>query len=321
MPEGFTLNAEAVQRSMRAEVAHGLSLPQKELAAKYFYDTRGSALFEEITQLPEYYLTRAEKYLLRCVANELVNELRPRTLIELGPGAGGKNRILLRAMHAAGVAETYVPLDVSETYLAHVAEDVRSHFPQVSVKPTYSDISVELRIPERLPAPKLFAFLGSTIGNFAETEATALLARVREQMQPEDGLLLGFDLQKDVVTIEAAYNDSRGITAEFNRNVLVVLNRELGSDFVPEEFEHRAFYNRSLSRIEMHLVAKNAQCVTIPEAGEVSIATGESIRTEISCKYDRATVQQLFDAAGLTLAHWLTGQGGLFALALGRPEP
>jgi L-histidine N-alpha-methyltransferase len=302
---------------MLEDVALGLGRSPKELPAKYFYDARGSELFEEITRLPEYYLTRAEKSLLHTIASPLAERVRPRTLIELGPGGGGKNRILLTAMEAAGRAQAYVPLDVSETYLATISDDLLRHFPGLRVIPTICDVSTELLVPPGLPEPRLFAFLGSTIGNFDHAEAEALLARVAGQMHAHDAFLLGFDLRKDIGMIEAAYNDSRGVTAEFNRNMLYAINAELDADFQPEAFEHLAFYNRALHRIEMHLVARTTQRVTIPGAGTYEVQAGESIRTEISCKYDHAAIEQLFNAAGLRVAQWHTSTGALFGLALG----
>jgi L-histidine N-alpha-methyltransferase len=304
---------------MLAEVAEGLAATQKELPPKYFYDHRGSELFEEITRLPEYYPTRTERGILEAWMPGLVAGLGTRTLIELGAGSAEKSRVILNAMRAAGTAEVYVPIDVSATFLSHTAARLRREYPGLKVEPAVADIGEELNLPRRLPRPALFAFLGSTIGNFHPAEAIRLLRRVRAAMEPGDRFLMGADLRKDVARIERAYNDSRGVTAEFNRNMLRVLNHELGADFDPETFEHRAFYERQAHRIEMHLVSSRPQVVTIPGIGEVSFARGETLRTEISCKHDRDSVAALFRPAGLRVESWRTDPEGLFALVVGAP--
>ena len=304
---------------MLADVAAGLSAPQKELPPKYFYDRRGSELFEEITRLPEYYLTRTERGLLEEWSPELVAVIGPRALVELGAGSAEKSRIVLDAMRGAGLAEAYVPIDVSAAFLARTAARLRLEYPGLRVDPVVADIAEELALPCDVPRPALFAFLGSTIGNFTPSEAARLLARVRRVMHPRDRLLLGVDLRKDVARIEAAYNDSRGITAEFNRNMLLVLNRELGAEFDPDAFEHRAFYDSDAHRIEMHLVSLREQRVTVPGLGRVAFAPGESMRTEISCKHDRESVAALFGAAGLRPCRWREDPESLFALVVGEP--
>jgi len=305
---------------MIADVRDGLSRKQKELPPKYFYDARGSELFEEITQLPEYYLTRAERRLLGRHAAPLVGALRPRTLVELGAGSAAKTRVLLDAMRNAGCGEHYVPVDVSGDFLAATARRLRTEYPGLRVTPAIADIAMELGLPSRLPQPVLFAFLGSTIGNFDASAAAALLGRVRHAMGPFDRLLLGADLRKDVSVVEAAYNDRRGVTAEFNRNVLLVLNRELGANFDVEGFEHRALYVAARHRIEMHLVSRQEQVVRIPGVGRIAIRQGESIRTEISCKYDRPSIARLLRRSGLALEQWHTDNAG-FALAVAMPVP
>jgi L-histidine N-alpha-methyltransferase len=304
---------------MLAEVADGLAATQKELPPKYFYDHRGSELFEEITRLPEYYPTRTERSILEAWMPGLVAGLSTRTLIELGAGSAEKSRVILNAMRAAGTAELYVPIDVSATFLSHTAARLRREYPGLKVEPAVADIGEELNLPRRLPRPALLAFLGSTIGNFYPAEAISLLRRVRAAMEPGDRFLMGADLRKDVARIERAYNDSRGVTAEFNRNMLRVLNHELGADFDPESFEHRAFYQRQAHRIEMHLVSSRPQVVTIPGIGPVSFARGETLRTEISCKHDRDSVARLFRAAELRVESWRTDPEGLFALVVGAP--
>ncbi len=302
---------------MLAEVAEGLSSPQKELSPKYFYDQRGSELFEEITRLEEYYPTRTERALLDGWMPSLVRRLGSRTLVELGAGSAEKSRVILDAMRAAGTAELYVPIDVSARFLAQAAARLRREYPRLAVEPAIADISEEFDLPRRLPRPALFAFLGGTIGNFYPPAAIRLIGRVRAAMDPGDRFLMGVDLRKDVARIEAAYNDARGVTAAFNRNMLLVLNQELGADFDPAAFEHLAFYEPVAHRIEMHLVSRGPQTVTIPGIGAVRFEAGESLRTEISAKYDRESVAQLFEAAGLELEEWRTDPESLFALVVG----
>lgn len=302
-----------------AEVAEGLARPQKELPPKFFYDQRGSELFEAITRLPEYYQTRTERALLEAWMPELIARLGTRTLVELGAGSAEKSRIILDAMRGAGTAELYVPIDVSASFLAQTAARLRREYPRLLVEPVVADIGEELRLPRRVPAPALIAFIGGTIGNFYPTAAIRLLARVRAAMAPGDRFLMGVDLRKEVGRIEAAYNDAQGVTAEFNRNMLRVLNHELGADFDPASFGHRAFYDRAAHWIEMHLVAHGPQQVTIPGIGVVRFAQGETLRTEISAKYDEASVADLFRAAGLRLEAWRSDADRLFALVVGSP--
>jgi L-histidine Nalpha-methyltransferase len=302
---------------MLAEVAAGLATPQKELPPKYFYDHRGSELFEEITQLPEYYPTRTERSLLESWMPTLVPELRTRTLVELGAGSAEKSRIIISAMRASGTAGLYVPIDVSGSFLDQTASRLRREYPGLRVEPTVADISEEFDLPRTVPHPVLYAFLGGTIGNFYPPAAIHLLLQVRSAMHSSDRFLMGVDLRKDVRLIEAAYNDSRGVTAEFNRNMLLVLNHELGANFDPDEFEHLAFYEPLTHRIEMHLVSRVEHEVRVPGIGLVSFRQGESIRTEISCKHDRRSVGDLFAAAGLRIEIWRPDPAELFALVVG----
>lgn len=302
---------------MLAEVAAGLSAPQKELPPKFFYDQRGSELFEEITRLPEYYPTRTERALLSEWMPGLIPQLGIRALVELGAGSAEKSRIILDAMRQAGTAELYVPIDVSAGFLDHTAARLRREYSGLTVQPLVADIAEDFQRPQGLSHPAMYAFLGSTIGNFYPPAAIRLLGRIRAAMERSDRFLLGVDLRKDVARIEAAYNDSQGVTAAFNRNMLLVLNHELGSSFDPSAFEHRAFYEPVTNRIEMHLVSSAAQQVRIPGIGVISFAAGESIRTEISCKYDRSSVTELFDAAGLRIEIWKPDREQLFALLIG----
>ena len=313
---------------MLAEVRAGLNGEPKQLSPKFFYDARGSELFEEITRLPEYYLTRTERVLLADHIPIWIDRLRPRTLVELGAGSAAKTRLILDAMRSTGSAERYVPVDVSASFLEETAAELRREYPALDIVPAVADITTELNLPRDLARPVLFSFLGSTIGNFERLQAVRLLKRIRAAMQTGDCFLLGADLrpgaegsEKTVATIEAAYCDAQGLTAEFNRNMLRVLNRELGANFDPLLWQHRAFYNEDAHCIEMHLVSPLAQAVAIPGMGEVVFKPGESIRTEISCKYDRATLASLFEETGLAITEWQTDADGLYALLLGTPTP
>jgi L-histidine Nalpha-methyltransferase len=306
----------------RREVAAGLSRPQKEqkeLPPRYFYDERGSRLFERITRLPEYYLTRAERALLERWMPEWMRAAAPCTVVELGAGSGEKTRIVLEAVLAAAGRAAYVPVDVSADFLAASADAIAAEYPALEVVPVAADFTGAFPLPAGLPGPALHAFLGSTIGNFAPAEAVALLGRVRSRMEATDRFLLGVDLRKDPARIEAAYNDRAGVTAEFNLNMLRVVNARAGTDFDPGAWEHRAFYDRTLHRIEMHLVSRRAQTVTVPGEGRFEVAAGETIRTEISAKHDRGSVEAMFARADLEVERWATDGEGAYALALGAP--
>lgn len=303
-----------------SDLREGLSRPQKELPPKYFYDARGSALFEAITRLPEYYLTRAERALLERWIPAWIGELRPGALVELGAGSAEKTRILLDAIAASATGRaTYVPVDVSAEFLDETAARLTTEYPSLGVVPLVADFTAELALPAGLPRPVLHAFLGSTIGNFAPGEAVALLRGARGRMEEGDRFLMGVDLRKDPAVIEAAYNDAQGVTAAFNLNMLRVLNAAAGTDFDPDAFEHRAFYDGAEHRIEMHLVSRAAQAVTVPGVGVFPFRAGESLRTEISCKHDRASVEAMLAAAGMRLARWETGAEALFAILLATP--
>ncbi|MEX0837611.1 MAG: L-histidine N(alpha)-methyltransferase [Gemmatimonadota bacterium] len=310
---------------MLQDVLEGLELPQKELSPKYFYDATGSELFERITELDEYYPTRTERALLEEQAPKWVRELRPASLVELGAGSSEKSRVVLSAMEDAGTGNVYVPVDVSGEFLHETARKLRLEYEGFRVEPEVVDISAPFDLPSDLPGPTWIALLGSTIGNFAPTDAVRLLKRVRSHLAPDDRFLLGVDRRpgpgKSVERLERAYNDDSGVTAAFNLNVLRVLNRELGADFDLDAFEHRAIYEPTHQRIEMHLVAQRPQEVTIGES-RIRFEKGESIRTELSCKHDRASVDSMLEAADMEVERWAEDAEGAFTLLLAAPvEP
>ncbi|HET7275220.1 MAG TPA: L-histidine N(alpha)-methyltransferase [Longimicrobiaceae bacterium] len=300
---------------MLAEIGAGLARPQKELPSKLFYDERGSELFEDITRQPEYYLTGAELALLREHIPRWIAEQRPRALVELGAGSASKTRVILDALCAHG-GGTYVPVDISADFLARTAAELRRDYPGLEVLPVAEDFTHSVYLPASLPRPALLTFLGSTIGNFTEAAAVKLLRQVQTAMQPGDCFLLGVDLRKNRAVLEAAYNDRRGVTAAFNLNLLRVVNRRVGADFDPAAFRHRAFYEARRHRIEMHLVSTRPQVVRVPGAGEFAFRDGETIRTEISCKYDKQSIEAILAAADLDLMEWQAGADERFGLAL-----
>jgi len=320
--------AEAVGRGpdgngMLREVVAGLTRTPKRISSKYHYDERGSQLFEEITRLEEYYPTRTERGLLEELMPAWVTADRPAALVELGAGNSEKSRIVLDAMVAAGSGESYVPVDVSHDFLHESAERLTEEYPGLRILPTVGDITSPVRLPAGLPAPTWIAFLGSTLGNFADEQAVGLLGRIARALRPDDRFLLGVDLRpgphKSAERIALAYNDAAGVTSAFSLNVLSVLNAEVGSNFDPTGFRHRSVYVQERGRIETDLVSLRPQVVTFPDGTEISIAEGESIRTEISCKYDRPTIDRLFAEAGLVVERWAEDPLGYYALVLGRP--
>lgn len=313
-PACIATNRSPSEPALLRDARAGLARTPRRLPSKYFYDRRGSELFERITRLPEYYLTRAEWALLVAHGQALVDGVRPASLVELGAGSAAKTRCLLEAMLRRRPRGTYVPVDVSREFLAETASALTSDYGNLEVVPVVADITQPLELPRLLPAPALFALLGSTIGNFDTDEATVLLREIRAAMRPQDRLLIGFDLVKEPLRLHAAYNDAEGITAAFNRNILAVLNRELGADFDPEAFAHVAFYDAGRRRIEMHLEATRPMRVHVPQVGDLTFRRGERIMTEISGKYTEESVRDLFDRSGLSLAQWLCD--GDFALAV-----
>jgi L-histidine Nalpha-methyltransferase len=311
MDHTATHAAEAVD-----ELKAGFALTPKALPPKYFYDERGSELFEEITRLPEYYPTRTERALLERWVPEWVARLRPATVVELGAGSAAKTRVILDAAAPHHDPLLYMPMDISADFLAETARTLREDRPELDVQPLVGDLGGDFRIPLDLPAPRLIAFLGSTIGNFQEAAAVRLLEHVADGMHPGDAFLIGFDLHKDATILERAYDDSQGVTARFNLNMLHVLNSLTGADFRPEAFRHRAFYDQEKRRIEMHLVSEEEQTVSLPDGTSWTLRAGETIRTEISCKYDRESAGEMLGAARLRIDQWVTDPQEHYALAL-----
>jgi L-histidine N-alpha-methyltransferase len=312
--------SEVDERSLANDVLDGLTRPFKELPPKHFYDTRGSELFEQICELPEYYPTRAEMGILHETAGQIVTATGAGELVELGSGACGKARILLDAMARAGTLRRYVPLDVSQSVVHDAAEQLVQEYDGLHVHGVIGDFERHLeRVPQRDGAPRLVALLGGTIGNFPPGSRRTLLRKIGQLLGPEDRLLLGTDLVKEPEAIEAAYDDSQGITAEFNRNVLHVINRELAADFPTENFDHIAFFDRRHEWIEMRLRARRPCSVLISSVGlRVDFAAGEELRTEISAKFTRRRLQDDFAAAGLALDVWFVDDERRFALSLAR---
>jgi L-histidine Nalpha-methyltransferase len=304
---------------LASDVRSGLSASFKELPPKYFYDERGSQLFERITQLAEYYPTRAERSILATQGREIITAAeRPATLIELGSGSASKTRCLLDAMRDAGCLKTYVPVDISEEITRDTADRLVEEYRGLQVQGVVCDFEQHL---ERIPVggPRLIAFLGGTIGNFHPAARRRFLSRISALLGPADRLLLGTDLVKDAARLEAAYDDAAGVTAEFNKNVLRVLNRELGADFDPDAFEHRAFYDSERDWIDIRLRSLAEQTVNLPAIEmEVELAKGEEIRTEISCKFTHPSLVQSYADSGLEMTGWFTDPAGDFALSLAR---
>lgn len=284
----------------------GLTAMPKRLAPWLFYDHQGSELFERITELPEYYLTRTERAIFEQDGEAILDAAGRGKLamIELGAGTAVKTEILLKAAVSAKRRVTYYPIDIAESALEEATERIELNLPQVEVRPRVADYTSE---PGNLPAtngPRMVLYIGSSIGNFEPADAIALLRRVRRQLEPGDLLLLGVDHVKDRGTLLRAYNDAAGVTAEFNRNALCRINRELGARFRPRLFRHRAIWNERECRVEMHLESLVAQEVAIPSLGlNVSFRRGESIHTENCYKFSREKVAQLFARAGFTLSH------------------
>ncbi|WP_354643321.1 L-histidine N(alpha)-methyltransferase [Kitasatospora camelliae] len=314
------LPADHFSHALRHDVQRGLTASPKRLPPKWFYDARGSELFEQITRLPEYYPTRAEREILVARSREIAGLSRARTLVELGSGSSEKTRLLLDALRELGTLETYVPVDVSESALEAAGRALTAEYPGLAVHGVLSDFTHGLG---GLPAdgrPRLVAFLGGTLGNLLPAERREFLAGLRNALAPGDALLLGTDLVKDPEVLVAAYDDAAGVTAEFDKNVLNVLNRELGADFDPAMFDHVALWDAEQEWIEMRLRSRRAQTVKIPALDlPVHFDAGEELRTEISAKFRRSRIASELEAVGLRLTEWWTDEAGRFGLSLARP--
>ncbi|MEV0330362.1 L-histidine N(alpha)-methyltransferase [Micromonospora echinospora] len=315
-PLEIHLEERDLDRSLRDDVRAGLTADPKWLPPKWFYDARGSELFEEITRLPEYYPTRAERAALGRHASRIAAVTGAKTLIELGSGSSEKTRLLLDALSGQGTLGTFVPLDVSVSALRQSTAAIAADYPHLRVRGIVGDFTRHL---DRLPAGgrRLVAFLGGTIGNLLPAERATFLAATRAALEAGDWLLLGTDLVKDPGIIVPAYDDAAGVTAEFNRNVLQVINRELGADFVPDDFRHVAVWDAEREWIEMRLRAQRPMRVRVLDL-TVDFAEGEELRTEVSAKFRPEGVATELAAAGFTAEELWTDPDGLFGLTLAR---
>jgi dimethylhistidine N-methyltransferase len=296
-----------------AEVMAGLTLPVKTLPCKYFYDERGSQLFDEICELDEYYPTRTEAAIMERHAKEMAALLGPDCrLVEYGSGSSTKTRILL---DSAPDLAAYVPVDISRVHLHKTAEGLRRRYPQLEILPVCADYTTPFALPEpaRSASRTVAYFPGSTIGNFHPRQAQFFLAQIAALCGEGGGLLIGVDLKKDPDVLHAAYNDARGVTAAFNLNVLDRINQELRGEFDLDSFAHHAFYNEELGRIEMHLVSRKDQTVGICE-GAVTFSAGETIHTECSYKYSREDFASLAESAGFQVSRFWTDPSKLFSV-------
>jgi L-histidine N-alpha-methyltransferase len=310
----------AHERSLAEDVLDGLTRPFKELPPKHFYDARGAELFDRICELPEYYPTRTERSILERTAGEIATLTGAAELVELGSGTAAKTRVLLDALHRAGTLVRYIPVDVTETMVRDCAAALTDEYPGLRVHGVIGDFERHL---DRVPAaagPRIVAFLGGTIGNFQPGSRRRVLREIARLLGPDDHLLMGTDLVKDPRVLEAAYDDAQGITAEFNRNVLRVVNRELGADFDPEDFEHVARFDDEHEWIEMRLRARREHTTLVRDLDlAVHFDAGEELRTEISAKFTHERLDGDLAAAGLELVRWFTDPDELFALTLSRP--
>ncbi len=303
---------------LRADVRAGLTAAPKTLPPKYFYDARGSELFDEITRLPEYYPTRTETAILRQYAAEIAGLARCESLVELGSGTSAKTRLLLRALADGGMLREFVPFDMDPVVLAGAAGALAAEYPGLRIAPFVGDFERDLGA---IPAGggRMIAFLGSTIGNLGPPDRAAFLKQIGAALRPGDTFLLGTDLVKEAGRLQRAYDDGAGVTALFNRNILTVVNRELGADFAVAQFGHVAIWDAANEWIEMRLRAEREQRVTIGDLDlTVTFAAGEELRTEISAKFRRAGVEAELAAAGLEMIRFWTDAGGDFGLTLAR---
>ena len=304
---------------MAAEVREGLTRPLKEISPRYFYDERGSELFERITELPEYYPTRCEREILETRAGDIVSSAKPSSLIELGSGSAAKSRILLDEMKKAGSLEAYCPVDISEEITRQTAAQIADEYDGVEVRGLISDFEHDF-VSLPVGAPRLVAFLGGTIGNLMPEGRAEFLDGIVGLLDPEDRFLVGVDLVKDPETLVAAYDDAQGVTAEFNLNVLNVLNRELSGNLDLEGFEHVALWDPENLWIEMRLRSLAEQQARLDSIDlDLRFDRGEEVRTEISTKFVRPGLEEILREAGLELTDWFSDEDGKFALALAAP--
>ncbi len=312
---------EGQERSLADDVLDGLTRPFKELPPKHFYDARGAELFDRICELPEYYPTRTERSILQDTAAQLASTTAASELVELGSGTAAKTRVLLDALYSAGTLELYIPVDVTEDMVRDCARELTSEYPGLRVHGVIGDFERHLdRVPEAV-GPRLVVFLGGTIGNFPPGSRRRFLREISKLLGPADHLLMGTDLVKDPQVLTQAYDDAQGVTAEFNRNLLSVLNRELQANFDPEDFDHVALFNHEHEWIEMRLRARREHTTTVRDLDlSVHFKQGEEMRTEISAKFTRERVEQDLAAADLEIVSWLTDPQELFALTLSRPS-
>jgi len=315
-PLKHLLHDDDLAKALRVDVRAGLTDSPKWLTPKWFYDAVGSDLFEEITRLPEYYPTRAEREILADRSAEIAALTEAKTLVELGSGASEKTRHLLGALREQGSLAAFIPLDVSASALAASAAEIVADYPGLQVQGIVGDFTRHLdSIPGH--SGRMVAFLGGTIGNLLPDERAELLGDLRGVLEPGEWLLLGTDLVKDPAVLVPAYDDAAGVTAAFNRNVLTVINRELGADFVPADFAHVALWNPQEERIEMRLRATRPMRVRVDELDlDIAFAEGEDLLTEVSSKFRRERVAQELADAGFALRHWWTDQAGLFGVSL-----
>jgi len=298
----------------------GLTASQKRIPCKYFYDARGSGLFEEICRLPEYYPTRTELSILKTIAPGIMNGFLHKDLVELGSGATAKIRILLDAAGRLNRASMrYIPVDISESAIAGACDALPSLYPELQVLGIVADFTHQFdAIP--IERPSMICFLGGTIGNMELEESVAFLRGISQNLKSDDRVMVGFDMVKERSILETAYNDSQGITADFNKNILGVLNNQLGADFDERYFDHLAYFNKAESRIEMHLVANRDVRVNIRSIGlEMEMKKGETIHTENSRKFTRESIEDMACQAGLAVQKWHSDDDGWFCLVMMGP--
>jgi dimethylhistidine N-methyltransferase len=302
------------------EVEQGLGSQPKRLPPKLFYDAEGSRLFEQITETPEYYPTRTERCIFQHCAPEMVSQAGGNlTLVELGAGSARKTRLLIEAILRRQLRLAFYPMDVSPAALREAVARLNGDFPGLHVEPILADYSREIPTLLDLSGRKLVLFLGSTIGNLESDEARDFLSRLRQSLAPGDALLAGFDMRKDAAILHAAYNDRQGVTERFNKNLLARINRELGGQFDLDTFTHVAFWNRRMSRIEMHLESRVEQDVWIQDLGRAfHFARGERIHTENSYKFTRSGIATLLRRSGLRLQKTWTDPQSWFSEVLAR---